>query len=206
MSVVEKILEDAKQGFVTALRDGKIDSGNLVKVVSGIAKRVNALPIEVEDKKEFLTMALKKAAEAAGASDSDGFAAVLHKAVSAGHGLIDAAKVSSVATLLSLLVSFLSRCLPACSQVAAVTSGLDPKDTELIAAALKAEKAVETVESTLESLTVKVSETGERLVEVAPLKEVQEDTPAPNISDKESSPEASPVEVPVLNIRSEALD
>jgi hypothetical protein len=90
--------------------------------------------------------------------------------------------------------------------VAAVTSGLDPKDTELIAAALKAEKAVETVESTLESLTVKVTENGERLVEVAPLKEVQEDTPAPNISDKESSPEASPVEVPVLNIRSEALD
>jgi hypothetical protein len=206
MSVVEKILEDAKQGFVTALRDGKIDSGNLVKVVAGIVKRVNALPIEVEDKKEFLTMALKKAAEAAGVSDSAAFA-VLDKAVSAGHDLIDAVKVSSVATLLSLLVSFLSRCVPACSQVAAVTSALDPKDTELIAAALKAEKAVETVESTLESLTVKVSETGERLVEVlAPLKEVQEDTPVPNVSDMESSPEASPLEVPVLKIRSEALD
>lgn len=205
MSVVEKILEDAKQGFTTALRDGKIDSGHLVKVVTSIAKRVNALPIEVGDKKAFLTMALKKAAEAAGASGSAGFAVVLHKALGAGHDLIDAAKVFSVATRLSSLTSFLSRCLPVCSQVAAVTSALDPKDTELIAAALKAaEKAVETVESTLESLTIKVTENGERSVEVgAPLKEVQEDIQSSNIPDKESSPEASPVEVPVLNLRSE---
>lgn len=230
MSVVEKILEDAKQGFVTALRDGKIDSGNLVGVVTGIAKRINALPIPVGDKKAFLTMALKEAAAVAGASGSAGFAVVLQKAVEVGHDLIDAAaKLSGAATHLSSLTSFLSRCLPVCSQVAA-TLALDPKDTELLAATLKsAETGVKTAATILESLTVQVTETGERLVEaavaaqdaVAPVaaqaavapadalalvKEVQEDIPAQNVSDKESSPEASPVGVPVLNIRSEALD
>jgi hypothetical protein len=236
MSVVEKILEGAKQGFATALRDGKIDSVNLVGVVTEVAKRVNALPIPLGDKKAFLTLALKKAAEAAGASGSSGFSVVLQKAVEVGHDLIDAAaKLSGVATHLSSLTSFLSRCLPVCSQVAA-TLALDPKDTELLSAALKeVETGVKTAASILESLTVRVSETGERLVEVAVLvvpeaavsvvpvavpeaavaeavpdaaalvKEVQEDIPAPSVSDKESSPEASPVEVPVLNIRSEAL-
>ena len=230
MSVVEKILEDAKQGFVTALRDGKIDSGNLVKVVTEITKRVNALPIPMGDKKEFLTLALKRAGEAAGASGSAGFAVVLQKAVAVGHDLIDAAaKVSGVATHLSSLTSFLSRCLPVCSQVAA-TLALDPKDTELLAAALKsAETGVKTATTILESLSVNVSEAGERLVEVAVaaapvpdaalaavpevpedavglVKEVQEDIPAQSVSDKESSPEASPVGVPVLNIRSEVLE
>jgi hypothetical protein len=224
MSVVEKILETAKQGFVTALRDGKIDSGNLVGVVTEVAKRVNALPIPLGDKKAFLTLALKKASEAAGASGSSGFSVVLHKAVAVGHDLIDAAaKLSGVATHLSSLTSFLSRCLPVCSQVAA-TLALDPKDTELLAAALKeAEKEVKTAASILESLTVRVSETGERLVEVAhvvgldlsgshvsdlvsEVEEVLHHTPAQSVSDKESSPEASPVEVPVLNIRSEALE
>jgi hypothetical protein len=221
MSVVEKIFEDAKDGFAAALKGGKIDSGAVVRVVTGIVGRVIALPIEAGDKKAFVTLVLKKASEAAGVSGSDGFAAVLDKVMAVGHELIDSsAKVSAFPSRLSLLSQFLSKCLPLCFQVAVTTSALDPKDTELVVNALKeAQKGLETVESILESLTVKVSESGERLVEVgapasapasapaaALVEEVQEDIPLQSISEKESSPEASPLEVPVLNLRTESLD
>jgi hypothetical protein len=214
---LQGIINETKAAFVIAKFDGKLEASEVVQIATEVAMKVHALSVgSLDEKKALVALALKKGLAAAdglhgladlAASGPAGVAAaekqVLDAALAAVNALLGAAPhlFAPAQTLLSSLKRSLSRCLPFCSQVAALAEVVDPKDSALIAEALKAvEKEAPVpvaVQSTLESVEVSVSQ---EIVPVACELHTLEEVLDENIGEMEPSLAASLPEAPVLEV------
>ena len=183
-SPLQAILDSTVAQFISLKAKGGATAPDVIAIATSTFKVVCTLAaLSVDEKKAFIFMALQKGLAAAGPLqglvhvDSAIVSAVetqtLHVAVNTVFAFAEAYPqvVAEIEGALSYVRSSLSKCLPGCSQAAAVVATLDPKDSALIEQAVAALKAVTTtvagdpaplairnVESTQESVASAVSQ------------------------------------------------
>jgi len=196
MPLLESLVTDLTSKFVGATN---IDAAFVLKAATDLGTKLAGLEMEVSEKKAVVVLALKKAVAAVPVPDAlDGVvASVMGAAIDAAVGVVR----------LSSLTHSLLRYLPSCFQVAAAPV-LDSMDKALIAEAL-ASQSPQTVVSSQESLAVRVPDdpapatsdpAAATVVEPAESLPSVVDIPEKNISEKEPSPAASPLEPRVQNL------
>lgn len=214
LSAIEKIVQEAKDAFIEAKADGKLEAAEVVQIASSVSQKIHRLQsLSSADKRALTVLCLKKGLAAAGGlqglaalaeSGPAGLEAaekqVLDAAMAAVGGLMAAApRLFASATRWGVPPALLA-CLPFCSEALAV---LEPKDAALIheAFACVAGKAdlpsnrATNLESVGESSTVTTIVDANALV--APLqKTLEESTLLPTLLGAVPSRTASPVESP----------
>jgi hypothetical protein len=149
-SKLELLLDSTVTQFKEVQKTGALTLPEVVKIATTVAKEIYTLEtLTTEEKKAVVLMALQRGLDSVGplqglshvdpALASEVEKHVLHIAVTAIFGLGDVfpQAFAGAQNALSYIRSSLSKYLPFCSQ-AAVASALDPKDTALIAEAVKA--------------------------------------------------------------------
>ena len=220
LSDIVTVVNDIKDQFIRAKSDGKLESSEVVAIAVDAAKKIYAFrTISPAEKSSLVALVLKKGLAAAGGLSGladlsgAGVAAleavekqVLEGALTAVQLMLSQAPhlfsaVSWLRSLLSSVRPYLSGCLPACSQVAAVARAIDPKSSavmeEILGVAQKAQGAFETVESTLKSVEIDLSGGVQKVEALQNKLRDATDTPVLKIVEKEPSLEASLPEVPV---------
>ena len=178
--IIKSLINETKAAIVIAKFDGKLEVSEVIQIATVCAQKIHALSnCSKEEKKALIHFALKKGLESAGGlsglsefvSSNPAVLAEAERQILAGalvavDTLMDAAPhlFAPVQKAVSSLRRSLSVCLPVCSQVAAVVSILDPKDSALVGEAMTVLKALAavpqlvpqasppSVESTLESV------------------------------------------------------
>jgi hypothetical protein len=170
-SKLELLLDSTVTQFKEVQKTGTLTLPQVLKIATTVAKDIYTLEtLTTEEKKAVVLMALQRGLDSVGplkilnhvdpALASEVEKHVLHVAVMAIFGLGDVFPhaFAGAQNALSYVRSYLSKYLPFCSQAAAVASTLDPKDTLLIAEAVKALKAFDSVSApALEVRTVETN-------------------------------------------------
>ena len=183
-SPLQTLLDSTVAQFVALKAKGGAAVPDVIAIATSTFKVLYSLAaLSANEKKAFIFMALQKGLAAAGplqglphvdpAIVSAVETQTLHIAVNTVFAFAEAYPqvVAEIEGAISYIRSSLSKCLPGCSQAAAVVATLDPKDSALIEQAVAALKAltepvaadpaplaIRSVESTQESVAPAVSQ------------------------------------------------
>ena len=186
MSLLEKIIRDAKIEFMIAKQDGVLEISEVIQIALNVSKKVYSLSSLSDDEKTALVLlSLKKGLAAAGGLPmfenipAETKEAVEEQLLKAGLGVVDLMR-KNAPLLFAPVKKALLVCFPACSHVLDI---LDSKDTAVLQDALRLVSPSPPVTTT----QVVVVQT-----DANPPVESVKDTPLPNTPEKESNQEASP--------------
>lgn len=211
VSGFQGIINEIKADFVIAKFDGKLEAAEVVQIATNAAMKIHSFSSgSLDEKKALVVLALKQGLAAAnglhGLADSSpsGIAAaekqVLDGALAAVNTLMGVAPhlFAPAQGVLSSLKESLLKCLPFCSQAAAIAKALDPKDTLLISQAMEMVKGFPIdVTSILESVTATPAQVNLcEDVDSLPDQDL-EVVLDKNTAEKAPNPVASPPDVPV---------